>query len=274
MTGLIDLHTHTVRCGHATGTMEAYIEAAITRGITRFGISDHSYWMVQATADHYAMHASELSDYVADVQQLQQRYNQQGARPFQILLGMEMDYVPSRIATARAEIARYPWDYLIGSVHNIGLEKLQEPALYQEWNIDDVCEIYFHRVGDMLRDRFCDVVGHLDLPKKMGSRPQRGLRHYIEPLIPELLAAGVAVEINTSGKDNPAGEFMPGWDTVALLAEAGVPLTLGSDAHAPQQVARHFDEAITELRRIGVRELSWFEKRERKSIHLNEIKAA
>ena len=273
MTGLIDLHTHTVRCGHATGTMEAYIEAAMAHGMSRFGISDHSYWMVQATADHYAMHASELSDYVADVQQLQRRYNCPGDQPFQILLGMEMDYVPSRLATAREEISRYPWDYLIGSVHNIGLEKLQEPALYQEWDIDDVCEIYFHRVGDMLRERFCDIIGHLDLPKKMGSRPQRGLRHYIEPLIPDLLAAGVAVEINTSGKDNPAGEFMPGWETVAMLAEAGVPLTLGSDAHAPQQVARHFGEAIGELWRIGVRELSWFERRARKTISLADIAA-
>ena len=261
MTGLIDLHTHTVRCGHATGAMEAYIEAAIARGITRFGISDHSYWMVQATADHYAMHASELSDYVADVQQLQQRYNRQGDRPFQILLGMEMDYVPSRLVTARAEIARYPWDYLIGSVHNIGFEKLQEPDMYDFWRIEDVCEIYFHFVGMMIRERFCDIVGHLDLPKKMGRMPDGGMLRYVEPLIPDLLANNIAVEINTSGLDNPAQSFMPGWDVVEALASRGVPLTLGSDAHAPHHVGRHFELALDGFRRAGVKELVRFERR-------------
>lgn len=64
---------------------------------------------------------------------------------------------------------------------------------------------------------------------------------------------------------------MPGWETVAMLAEAGVPLTLGSDAHAPHQVARRFGEAIKELRRIGVSELSWFENRERRTIAIEQL---
>ena len=33
MLGLMDLHSHTVRCRHATGSMEAYIERAIALGL-------------------------------------------------------------------------------------------------------------------------------------------------------------------------------------------------------------------------------------------------
>ena len=126
--------------------------------------------------------------------------------------------------------------------------------MYDAWHIEDVCEIYFHFVGMMIRERFCDVVGHLDLPKKMGSMPAGGMLRYVEPLIPDLLANDIAVEINTSGLDNPAREFMPGWDVVEALASRGVPLTLGSDAHAPHQVGRPFRQGaggLAESRRQG-----------------------
>ena len=50
-----------------------------------------------------------------------------------------------------------------------------------------------------------------------------------------------------------------------LLAEAlasrGVPLTLGSDAHAPHQVGRHFEKALEGLRKAGVKELVRFKRR-------------
>lgn len=272
MTGLMDLHAHTTRCCHATGEMEDYVRRAMALGLSDFGFSDHSHWMLHGSGPRYAMQAEELEDYVADVQRLQARYNREGEHPFHVRLGMEMDFMPSRLELARSVQSRYDWDYIIGSVHNIGFEKLQEPEMYGNWRIDDVCELYFHQLGVMLRERFCDIVAHFDLPKKMGHRPAGGLMRYVEPLIPELLASGVAVEINTSGRDNPAQEFMPGWDVVEALAAAGIPLTLGSDAHAPKQVGRHFRDALDGLQRIGVRELVRFERRQPVAVSLNEIR--
>ncbi len=271
MYGLIDLHNHTTRCCHATGTMGAYVERAQALGLRDFGFSDHSHWMLRGTGKRYAMLADELDDYVADVQQLQSRFNRAGENPFNIRLGMEMDFIPSRLALAREVQRRYPWDYIIGSVHNIGFEKLQEPEMYSLWKAEDVCELYFHQLGQMVSERYCDIIGHIDLPKKMGSRPACGLLRYIEPLIPDLRVSGIAVEINTSGLDSPAHEFMPGWDVIKALAEAGVSLTLGSDSHSPYQVGRHFAEALAGLRQLGVRELVSFECRQRIAVPLDEI---
>lgn len=258
----MDFHSHTTRCRHATGTMESYVEHAMARGIREFGFSDHSHWMLHDKERRYAMQEEELDDYVTDVLRLQERYDRDGQDSFHIRLGMEMDFIPSRLDMARDAIQRYEWDYLIGSVHNIGFEKLQAPEMYDSWHIDDVCELYFHFVHMMVRERFCDVVGHLDLPKKMGWMPVGGMLRYVEPLIPELRANDMAVEINTSGFDNPAREFMPGWDVVEALAANGIPLTLGSDAHAPGQVGRHFDVALEGLKKIGIKELVRFEKRQ------------
>lgn len=92
MHGLIDLHNHTTRCCHATGTMDAYVERAMSLGLRDFGFSDHSHWMLRGTGKRYSMLAEELDAYVADVQQLQSRYNRDGTAPFNIRLGMEMDF--------------------------------------------------------------------------------------------------------------------------------------------------------------------------------------
>ena len=270
MLGLMDLHSHTLRCRHATGSMEAYVERALAIGLRDFGFSDHSHWMLCANNEYYAMQADELDDYVADVRALQSRFDRPGERPFNVRLGMEMDYIPSRLALAREVQKRHDWDYIIGSVHNIGFEQLQQPEMYDQWDIDDVCELYFHQVGMMVRDRYCDIIGHLDLPKKIGRRPPGGMRRYVEPLIPDILATGITVEINTSGLDSPAKEFMPGWEIVEALAEAGVPLTLSSDSHAPHHVGRHFAIAVEGLRRIGVKEVMRFEKRQRIAVPLTE----
>lgn len=37
-----DFHTHHYRCGHAVGTIQHYVEAAINQALDMIGISDHS----------------------------------------------------------------------------------------------------------------------------------------------------------------------------------------------------------------------------------------
>ena len=142
--------------------------------------------------------------------------------------------------------------------------------MYDLWHIEDVCEIYFHFLGMMIRERFCDIVGHLDLPKKMGKMPAGGMLRYVEPLIPLLRTNDIAVEINTSGLDSAAQALMPGRDIIEALAAGGVPLTLGSDAHAPGQVARHFPEVLAELQALGVRELVRFERRQMVAVPITD----
>ena len=61
--------------------------------------------------------------------------------------------------------------------------------------------------------------------------------------------------------------------TLAALAESGVPLTLGSDAHAPHQVGRHFALALSGLRRIGVRTLVRFERRQQITVEVAALQA-
>jgi histidinol-phosphatase (PHP family) len=262
---LFDYHAHTPRCGHADGPMEAYVERAIALGMDEFGFSEHAPWMIQNPGQWNCLRREELADYVADVRRLQERHDRiDGGRPFRVRLGLEADFVPSRIETAREAFAAHPWDYIIGSVHHVGswcLPKESDVLEYERHRVEEVYELYFELVRQMVRARFCDVVAHLDLPKKHGHRPEGGILRYIEPLIPEIKAAGMAVEINTSGLDAPAGEVFPGWDAIEALNAAGVPLLISSDSHKPDQVGRHFGPTLARLRQLGVRELTRFERR-------------
>jgi histidinol-phosphatase (PHP family) len=244
--------------------MEEYIENAMARGIREYGFSEHSHWMIQAPGEWLAMKESDLDHYVESVRGLQRRYNREGAQPFHLRLGLEMDFVPTRLATARAVSEKYDWDYRIGSVHHIGVWGFDNPALVKQWDeyhLEDICEAYFGLVRQMIEERFCETIGHLDLVKKFGHRPEGGFTKWIEPLIPLIKQAGMAVEINTAGRDKPAKEFYPSWDIVERLIEAKIPITLGADAHAPDEAARYIDEAVAGLRQRGVKTIVRFEKR-------------
>ena len=56
------LHTHTFRCGHASGTEREYIENAIAAGFDTLGFSDHApyvfrdgYYCRRTTSPHCSL---------------------------------------------------------------------------------------------------------------------------------------------------------------------------------------------------------------------------
>ena len=111
-----DLHTHHYRCGHAEGTIEDYIRAAIDKDLKVIGISDHSPYFA-SEHDHpepeIAMAKSEFPRYVEEVLRLKAKYEGK----IDVLLGVESDFFPEHIEIYRKEYSRYPFDYIIGSVH-------------------------------------------------------------------------------------------------------------------------------------------------------------
>ena len=65
-------HTHTARCGHAEGTDEEYVLAAIERGFDELGFSDHVPWPYKNGYVHptVRMHISQMPEYLASVRAL------------------------------------------------------------------------------------------------------------------------------------------------------------------------------------------------------------
>lgn len=264
MKQIVDYHTHTVRCGHAVGSMEEYVEAAIAAGVREIGFSDHipMYWLPEEKRDpSIAMRMEELEEYVADVSRLRERY-----REIPIRLGIEADFLPGREEDLVRILERYEWDYVIGSIHFIGEWGFDNPAevnRYADWDISELYARFFTLERMAAESGLFDILAHIDLIKKFGHRPSHDLGRLYADVAESIARADVAIELSTAGLRKPVGEVYPNPVLLAECARRGVPLVISSDAHSPQEVAWGFEDARALAVRSGYTKLARFERRQR-----------
>ena len=109
-------HTHTHRCGHASGTEEEYILRAIEWGITHMGFSDHAPFIFpDGYESRFRIPMSEGEDYVRCISDLREKYRDS----IDISIGFEMEYYPSHFAEMLAIARRFGAEYLILGQHFI-----------------------------------------------------------------------------------------------------------------------------------------------------------
>lgn len=256
---------HTARCGHAFGSMEQYVEHAIASGLDELGFSDHLYlyWVPTEERDpELGMADWELDFYVEDVERCRRRY----ATDIAIRLSTEADFVPGHEQQLQAILQRYDWDYVVGSVHFIdgwGFDDSRKLAGYAEWDIDALYARYFDLVGQSAETGLFDTIAHPDLVKKFGHRATVDQTSAYLHLAERLARSGVCVEVNTSGLRKPVGEVYPHPDLLRACQAAGVATTLGSDAHAPGEVAADLASAQALMRQVGYTQYVRFRGRQR-----------
>jgi histidinol-phosphatase (PHP family) len=261
---LVDYHTHTIRCGHAEGRMEEYVEAALAAGLKEYGFSDHipMYWLPPETRDPgVAMPLHELEAYVSDVIRLRERYKE-----IPIRLGIEADYVPGHEEALARLLEPYPWDYVIGSVHFIGDWGFDNPAevnRYAEWDISELYAKFFTLEIKAATSGLFDIMAHLDLIKKFGHRPSGDLGRLYADVAEAVAGAGVAIELSTAGLRKPVKEVYPNPTLLRECAQRGVPLVISSDAHSPAEVGWGFAGARDRAREAGFTQVARFEGRRR-----------
>lgn len=184
--------------------------------------------------------------------------------------GLECDWVCNNQAWNEELAARYDWDYLIGSIHYLGgtgeewdFDHVKWLGRWAETDVERAWEMYWKEYARMARSGLFDFLGHPDLIKKFGYRPSGDLRRFYEPVIEVVAEAGVAIELNMSGLYKPCEEAYPSREFLALAASAKIPITLSSDAHAPAEVGRNFEEGVVMLREAGFDSTCLFVGRER-----------
>jgi histidinol-phosphatase (PHP family) len=235
-----DYHVHTHLCGHAEGEPAAYVERAIALGMTKMGIADHLPMFARWEAG-LTMTMEQLDGYVTRVRALAAWYPE-----IDILLGVEADYMEETEERVGELLARYDFDYVIGSVHflsdGFGFDQSRNMHEIVARGVDAVYRESYRLMARAAGPGLFNVVGDLDLPKKCGHRPDDAAA---------IAAAGIAVEINTSGWRKPVGEVYPAAALLASAAALGIPLTFGSDAHVPADVGADFDRAVGLARVAG-----------------------
>jgi histidinol-phosphatase (PHP family) len=243
-----------------------YVETARAAGVQEIGFSEHVYrfaavrdwnpapgWRDGAVAD--------IDRYVAAVQ---------GAAEagLPVRLGLEVDWVPGREADIAALAAAHPWDYLLGSYHWLGEREFdyRPNSAWDGADPDAVWRAYVDGFCAAARSRLYDSMSHPDLAKVFGQRPGPDAEALYAEMADAAAEAGVCVEASTAGYRRVLGELYPAPALLRMFAERGVPVTLGSDAHAPEDVACDFPLALAELSAAGYRTLTVFRRRDRRQV--------
>jgi histidinol-phosphatase (PHP family) len=259
-----DYHVHTPLCRHATGEPADYARRAAALGLTEIGFSDHSP-MRRDDFDNWRMNFSQLDEYVETVRRAQKDFLQ-----LTIRLALEVDYLPGQEDWIRELAGRHPWDYFIGSVHYVSDSwAIDDPQKLSEWNHRDsfeVWSIYFDRLAQAAASGLFEIIGHADLPKKFGHRPTRDCTALYGKFLAAARKSGCALDINTAGLRKDCREIYPSRQILEIAFQQGVPITFGSDAHAPEEVGMNFAEAVQLARSVGYTESCQFAQRKRRSV--------
>lgn len=256
---MIDMHVHTSRCRHARGTPDEVVAAAQSRGIRYLGFAEHLPLPADLLASDphalsYAMPQDELPEYVAEILGLVDR---RGAATPRILLGVEADLHPGNEEHVRRLVTSAPFDFVLGSIHYVDGWAFDDPDRtdgYERWDADDLWERYFRDLSAAAASGLVDVIAHPDLVKKFGCVPRTDPRELYDAFADAAAAAGVAVEVSTAGLRKPCAEIYPTADLLKTLRKHGVPVTIGSDAHAPDEVGYAYEAAVDALADAGYRE--------------------
>ena len=225
-----NLHTHTVRCRHASGAETDYIEAAIGRGLTVLGFSDHAPYLFPATAGYYSgfrMLPESAEEYVQTLTALRETYKGKIGLP----IGYELEYYPKYFEQTESYLRKTGYDYLILGQH---FTYNEIDGIYSGSGSDDPKQLaaYTDQVIGAMNTGLFLYVAHPDVFKFTGDPAV--YRKQARRLCRAAADAGIPLEINLLGLSG--GRHYPNADFWEIAGEEGVTAVLGIDAHSPAAI--------------------------------------
>ena len=236
---LYNYHTHTYRCGHASGTEEDYVKRAIQCGIKRMGFSDHfPLRFSDGTESSFRLPVNEVPLYSEEVFRLREKYK----NDIEIFLGFETEYYFELKDEMLASAKEYGAEYLIlgqhiyapenkGGCHSFAAQSEEGLTKY----VDSIIEaIKTGKYTYVCHPDMINFVGDLDYYREQSARLIKASNEY-----------GVPLEINLYGMRD--GRHYPNEEFWRVAGRLGARATLGFDSHHEKHVADQ-NEIIRGLR--------------------------
>lgn len=241
-------HTHWSDGSNSAAEM---VDAAVRLGFQEIGFTDHLLLHPTGLDISWSMNPMHLDDYVREVREAAAK------APIPVKLGLEVDFFPDnpRQDELDALLGRHDFDYFIGSVHMIDEFPLDSSAAdwerLSESEVDALFIRYWQHVRQLARAPGFDIIGHLDLPKKFGYRPHVDIAAVEGLALDTITSSRKAVEFNTAGWDKPCGDGYPSPRLLRQCILREIPIIVNDDAHATDQLARHYPRALDLLSSLG-----------------------
>jgi histidinol-phosphatase (PHP family) len=256
---IVDYHMHLrapdESIEHTLDAVERFVGQAAERGIDEIGFTEHIYYFEQ-TRPLWSM-PYHLERCIYDIDPYVDAVLESKRRGLPVKLGIEVDYEPGREEETAEALAPYPWDYVLGSIHFLdGLAIDAEPSLVDSVGSEQAWRRYYVALGKAAQSGLFDSLAHPDLVKFHGPEIEWDWDEVAGSL------EGVAIEVSSAGLHKPHGKLYPNPAFLAAVRDRGLPITLASDAHIPQNVGRDLDRAIDHARGAGYETVTLFDQRE------------
>lgn len=246
----VNLHTHTARCGHATGADREYVEAAIQGGLKHLGFADHMPFLFpDGFESHFRIPMKKAEEYMSSLAALREEYK----NDISIHIGFEMEYYPRYFKEMKQLAIDLGAEYLLLSQHYINNE-YPNGGSYMGRGIhpEEEAVTYADTVLEAMETGLFTYFAHPDLVHYTGTDEalyEREMRRICQGAA----RCGMPLEINLlgirEGRHYPLTRF---WE---IAAEEGCEAVLGCDAHSPDVVVDSPSEgvALEMIRGLGLR---------------------
>ncbi len=250
-----DSHLHTNLSPDSEVLIDVYARQAVELGIPEIAITDHVDFDHRAPAYAY----STFEERRRLVREAAHRWEPLGLT---IRFGVELTYERAWEDAVRHHLRQHTYDFVIGSVH-IGADSPYLAGRVEAWipgkSLAEVVAPYYEEVEAAAKSELFDALGHIDFVKRylaphitaaqLGAAPE-----LLDPVLRALVESGTALEINTSGLRQAAGETYPSPAAVARYRELGGDrVTVGSDAHVPHHFAWALSDGYAAAEAVGLK---------------------
>lgn len=254
---IFDTHMH---CDYSCDSHMKIAEAVAAAKQQNIGIVITEHW-----DDDYPTNPSA---FMFDVDEYFERFGPY--RSDKVLLGIEIGMQKQTTAADEALAGKYPFDYVLASMHCINGRDLYEERCYEglakveavrEFLIDTLANLEWHNNFDAFAhiDYMCRYMPYADKELILGEAPE-----LFDQVFKLLIAKEKPLEINTRRLDD-AGAM------AALLAVyrryaqlGGKYAVIGSDAHYKEHVGRRMREALSLADEAGLEPVYFRERKMRK----------
>ncbi|WP_435547722.1 histidinol-phosphatase [Desulfobacterium sp. N47] len=264
----IDYHIHTMLCNHARNGMEAYIKKAVLAGFDEICFLDHL--TISEPGNRLSMALSEVPLYFQAVQNLKNRYRQ----VISIKTGLEIDYHPKYIKLIKDITESFSFDVIGSSLHfpgDVDVVSHKSDWSKGEHKTDHIYRLYFEYLDKMLDNDYFNFICHIDLMKKFGRDLPQCFEKEFDRLIKKIAIKNLVVEVNTSGYSHPANNAYPSFDILKKCFKSGIGITIGSDAHDPDDIGRNYEKVLPLVLSSGYKHVCGFTERKRHLVKISTI---
>lgn len=255
---MIDSHNHTLFSEDCTSTLDDMILSAIHKGIRYYTITDH------LDLDYQDKRFTFNLDHITRKQAIMQakiKYKDH----INIYYGLECGVQPHIIFDAEAIIKRENFDFVIASMHTTHKHDLYTQAFYVNLTPLEAYRAYLKEFTHCLEtmESYC-VVGHLDVVKRyhlaLCEVSLADIKADVITLLAVIIRKGKGIEINTSGYNDCFNHAFPHPTILQWYYDLGGRIiTIGSDAHFPEKIGQHYQDALQCIQACGFKHIMYYE---------------